>query len=409
CDHINLQIADFLTLYYRQQGYILTQVYLPPQEIGKDSTVYLRVQEGILEKVVVDGNRIYTQHQLDGIFSKLIGRPVRSQDIESMLLVLNREPGLNIEGIFKPGTHTGQTILVLKVVQSHRADFTVSADNYGSSITGQDRGTFQFALNNMTHHGDLLSLTVMQKFNPTNSLFYSANYSREVLTPFTRAGVEYDSNKYSLGGSLDGLGLGGESRTIRAYLKHNFFLTREDNLSGDIELQHDVGQLDQNGSGLNQDKLTIFEANLAYGVNYFRWRAAGLLEATYDHGFNRFLDSMGTAPDGGMYPSRQGGDGQYAKGGFDEYAVSYTLLQQPGRFNLLKFYISAQYSNDLLTTFSQMALGGQSCFPAYTTSEFLVDSGIWVHGEWLFPVPGLTDRPFFHMDDKWGDVLHLSI
>ena len=407
-DQLNL-IAQELTRYFAQEGYFLTKVYLPPQDVTHEGVVQFQVREGFLEKVTISGKTIYTADQLEEPFKKYIGRPITASEIESGLLTLRDYPGIEVNSVFSPGNDPAGTVMNIQVTQSDRFNLLLSANSYGSDSTGRNQGTITADIYNLTHGADDLELSFLQKFDPRNSEYYSLEYTRNFFSLNTQVNLGYSYNRYTLGGSLEGLGLGGISQIYHLNFIQNFVRNRLVEFTGNIGLSHDMGYLQQNGSKLNQDKITYLEASLSSQFNVSSLNLVNIDKISYQHGFNDFLDSMGTAPDQGLYPARQGGSGQYAQGQFDLASLTLNFYQQPARYQLIELQLYGQYSPDLLTSFSQMTFGGQSTLPAYDTSEYLMDKGVTSHLEWKFPLPGLTDRLVPKTDYHFGDFLHIGL
>ena len=402
-------ITDALTTYFAQQGYFLTKVYLPPQDISHERIVHLQVREGFLEKINIQGQTIYTQAQLEEPFKKYLGHPITAAEIESGLLTLRNYPGIEVNSVFAPGENPAGTVMNIQITESDRFNVLASANNYGNNVTGQYQGMLSAHAYNLIHGADDLGLTFLQKTNPTNSEYYAAEYTRNFFFPRTQINTGYSYNRYTLGDTLVGLGLGGISQIYHVNLIQNFIQSRTVEFSGNIGLNHEMGYLKQNSDKLNQDKITYAEASLSAQFNFSRLNLVNVDEVAYEHGFNSFLDAMGVAPDGNLYPSRQGGSGAYAEGEFNLTSLSVNLYQQPDQYNLIELKMYGQYSPDLLTSFSQLSFGGQNALPAYDTSEYLMDSGVTAHLEWKFPIPGLTNRVVPKTSYHFGDLLHLGI
>lgn len=402
------QIAEYLTNYFRKSGYFLSRVYLPPQKLNSERIVRYRVREAYLGKVIIHGNKVYSKAQLEAPFNSLINKPVKASQIESALITINDYPGLRVKAIFKKGHKPGETNIDLQVVSSHRVNFSVGTDTYGTKTTGRYRATTSINLYNLTHGADDLDVTYMQKFTPTNSHYYQAAYSRQVIWPWTRFLVSYSFNDYALGGSLEGQSLGGESQVAKAEVQQYVYKSRHDKIGVNAGLTHDVGFLKQNSTMLNRDKLTISNLTYFMSSSFTNLHLFSFFQAQYDHGFNNFLDSMGKAPDGGIYPARQGANGEYAQGRFNKETIDFNLYQAPFAYQLITFTLHGQFSDDLLTSFSQMTFGGYSNMSAYGTNDFLADKGYTTSLMWEVPVPGLTNREFFSTKYKWGNLLHIG-
>ena len=69
------EVADQITAYYREHSLILAQAFVPVQAI-EDGVVKIQVMEGLLGRVVIEGNEMYATAILEHPFDSLIGKPV---------------------------------------------------------------------------------------------------------------------------------------------------------------------------------------------------------------------------------------------------------------------------------------------------------------------------------------------
>ena len=130
------EVANEITRYYRNAGFILAQAFVPEQTV-KDDIVLIRVLEGKLTAVKVEGNALYSSDVLERPFGDVLGKSVQKDQLESALLYLTDYPGLNAFGVFKPGDEVGGTNLVLNVQEERRFEGALSGDNYGIATTGE--------------------------------------------------------------------------------------------------------------------------------------------------------------------------------------------------------------------------------------------------------------------------------
>ena len=108
------EVADQVTRFYRGKGLILAQAVLPVQQV-QEVTVEIQIFEGVLGRVLTEGNEMYDAVVLQGPFKKLVGEPVTKDAIETALLQLTDFPGLTVFGVFQPGQQVGTADIVLRV------------------------------------------------------------------------------------------------------------------------------------------------------------------------------------------------------------------------------------------------------------------------------------------------------
>lgn len=383
------EIADEVARYYREHGLILAQAFLPAQTVINGEVV-IQVAEGTLGDVQVRKNRIYHADLLVEPFEARVGQPVDKTQVESGLLQVNDYPGLNVFGVFQPGTEVGSTELVLNVQEEKRVDASVRADNYGSELTGEYRAVAHMAVNNPTQARDRLDLTVFQTFHPANGLFGSAQYDRTVLGPRNKVSLGYARNSFELGQNLASLNLKGTTSEWDLRYERSLVRQREKNAYGRLQLARKSARMED---PLNtRDELAV--ASLEFGFDAFDRRFAGINAgmARVEHGFPGALGAMGNND---PESSRSGASGERAGGEFTLVAGRLDRMQTITEGNSLLFTVRGQYSNDLLVPMEQQALGGPGSVRAYPVSEYLRDKGYDGGVEWFIrPTGKLGNKTF---------------
>lgn len=401
------QIAQGLTAYYRSQGFILTQVYLPRQKVGRERVIIMKVQEGILGGLIVEG-KLYSKAEIERPFKGLVGEPVRAKQIEAALLKLNAfYPGLKVSGVFKAGKKPGETILVIKENKADKVSVVYSYDNYASESTGKYRSQVSVTGFDLTGAPDALNVSFMQKISPSLSQLASLFYKHRFFWSTTQWFLGYTYNTFNLGGDLEPLNIYGDSKTGYIGLSQQFVLSRANNFSGNIQFKRLRGTLKQDGVYLNKDNLSIAELGLSYNHNSFSWHNANIIALTYDHGFNNVLGAMGENPSNPP-PTRQSVNGDYASGKFNLIKLHYTFLQKLFGNSLLTLAVSGQYTPNLITSFNQLQVGGPFSLAGYANNEYLMDSGVVTQLDYRFPIFPIASEHAFG-DYTWGELIKLNL
>ncbi|MEK9766931.1 MAG: POTRA domain-containing protein, partial [Thalassolituus sp.] len=159
------EIANRLTLYYRERGLFLARVLLPAQEV-KDGVVRFTVMEGRLGQLETYGNRKYSDATLKSPLEPLVGGIVTSQEVVESLYIINDLPGLKVTGAFSAGDNPGETRLKLAVREEENFDFMVRLDNHGAAFTGKARIYGNMQWHNPIGFGDRLTLGYMRSEDP---------------------------------------------------------------------------------------------------------------------------------------------------------------------------------------------------------------------------------------------------
>jgi hemolysin activation/secretion protein len=402
------QIADAVTEYYRSAGYVLAQAYIPAQEVA-DGAVQIAVLEGTLGNVLVEGNKAYSADVLVSPFQELIDAPVTADGVESAILTASDYPGLSVFGVFRPGRDVGTTDLVLRVQDERPWDISVRADNHGTRFTGKNRGILEGSLNNPTGAGDRLSATAVRQFNPANSNFGELRYERPFWAPGLLLGASWSRNPFKVGAELRPVQLTGESTTAELYADRSLIRSRGTNLFGRVGWRRTEEVTSVAKTPIGEDQLSFLFGELrfdnidpdAQAIN------AATLGASYGLGDQFGGNSRETALGQAVGPRRIGGSGKVAANEFWKIDATLTRFQKITDGVTMLARVEGQFTNSLLTSTNQFAIGGPANVRAYNVSEFLVDRALFASMEWSIDAPFFADAQF-REGLTWGQVLKVS-
>ena len=397
-------VANQVTQFYRQNGFILALAILPEQDI-KEGTVTITVLMGNLGQLSTANNTRYDDVLLKRPLVGLIGKPVQDSEVENALLRLNDLPGLEAAGIFRPGQDIGETELVINTIKEDALEYVLIADNYGVESTGTQRLIGGVTWNNPLGTGDKLSLNVLQTFDPEDSVFGVVNYETRVMAPELLAGFSYSVNNYNISQSIAFIDTDGETRIASIYGKYLHTRSRKFNLTGVVDLSTKHAEVDGLVSG--EDKLTVLSVGLELdGVD--GWMGGGISKANlfYSQGISDFLGSMDRDDDGQAL--RLSSNGERVGGDFKKLAFSWERLQLLDPNSVLNLRLQGQFSDDLLSSIEQYSMGGPNSVRAYPVAEYVRDKAVFASVEWIIDAPGFSSKPAFN-GRSWGEVLSVSL
>ena len=373
-------IANTVTNYYRGKGFFLARAYIPEQVV-QDGVIKIHVIESFLDRVVFDGNKVYSDEQLEKLFTDLIGNSIYKDSIEQKLFFLNDLPGLEASSVFGPGAKPGSAAMLVKVKDEKRRGF-VSFDNYGSIFTGENRLRLHYDFNNTFNSADRLSLNLLANFSPQNGLYGDLSYVQPVFNSKYRIGGGISYNQFDVGQELEDLGITGESLIANGFISKNIIRSRLDNLTVGIDLSLKNATSKVIDTVAAEDKLTVFRFDAAYGgIDRWKWPAQHSATASLSVGVADFLGSMDS--NGNELSGRRGGSGQFAGGDFSKLVLSYTRSQPIFELQTLLFRYRGQYTSDMLVAIEQFSLGGPDTVRAYPVAEALVDKATFLSFEWI--------------------------
>lgn len=406
------EVADEVTRYYRDKGLILAQAFVPVQTV-ENGEVRIQVMEGLLGRVVTEGNEMYDAEVLTSPFRDLVGQPVTKEAIESALLNVSDYPGQSSFGVFQPGVQVGTADMVVKVQEEDRFELAVRGDNHGITETGQNRYLARLTWNDITGHGDRLSGTAQHTAVPGNTFFYAIDYEVPIPSLWdTSFGLGINRNQFEVAGEFRASEITSDIRNYTAYLTKDFIRSRQMNLTGGLRLTKKRSGTKSLGRRVNLDSLAV--ASLEVNFDNVDTRFAGLNAAYLEisHGFNDLFGAMGKNP-GSIQPTRQGGTGEFAQGEFDKVLLSLSRFQalspmweKLANHNLL-FTFELMWSPDLLVPLEQYTIGGPTNVRGYRPTEALFDRAVFGSVEWIINAPFISDQPAFG-NRTWGELLQLS-
>jgi len=401
------EVANKLTDFYRKQGLVIAQVFVPEQTI-EDGVVTLHVLEGILGETIVENNKDYSADLLKSPFKGLEHKFVSKSSLENALLELSDFPGLIAYGVLQPGVEQGETDLLVKVQEEIKHQYTVKLDNYGTDTTGDIRLLFSYKQNNVFGKGDVFDLNLLQSFSPTNSLFGGVDYKSPTGFRHYDYNVGFSSNTFDVGGdaaasgisgdvigfdvgldyrlkrsrrSNSGIGISFENKTARTFIKKQ--LSREDAVST-IGLSYTFDNLDVVNQGINQGSINLYQ------------------------GIPGLLGSLEDATGNTEKPSRKSGDGTNAISDFTKLTWNFARLQLISKYQNILIKTDGQLTGDIIPPVEQFGIGGPTNVRSFATSEFLADNAIYIGVDWNFNAPGFFDEPAFDTW-KWGEIFQLSV
>ncbi len=165
-------IADSITSLYVNSGFITSLAFVPPQTIS-NGVVQINVVEGNLEEIKIEGlQRLRPDYVLNRVNQARLF-PFDRESLEDQLKLLRVDPLFqNIEASLRPGSKTGQSILILKVTEANPLISNFSLDNYSPPSVGGERFGVSFTyLNLFEGIGDQLSASFSRSFSGGSTLF----------------------------------------------------------------------------------------------------------------------------------------------------------------------------------------------------------------------------------------------
>ena len=229
-------IANMLTNKYRNEGYILTQVVVPPQTI-EGGFVTLRVVEGVVDQIIIHGEpRDSAVKQIRKYADNLReGNALSAYELERYLLLINDLPGVTARSILSPSkTKSGASDLTV-IVDREKYEADVSFDNHGSRYLGPYRGSINAAANSVFGLNERIGgqFVIGGDKHRLDELFFGAISYEQILSRFgSKISFLGSITSTEPGADLDTFDVNGLSKFFSVTLSHPFIRSRTTNFSG---------------------------------------------------------------------------------------------------------------------------------------------------------------------------------
>jgi hemolysin activation/secretion protein len=366
------RVANELTARYRRDGYVLSQVLVPAQDI-KGGQLKLLAVEGYVDHVQLRGNVAANDALLTRYAVQLkAARPLTSAALERYLLLINDLARVRGRGTLVPSATTqGAADLVVDVAREYTT-VSVASNNRSSRSLGTKRANFDFGSYGLIGEWDHVGVHAGSSLDDKLA-FVGLDYG----SAFGAHGLQWDLSTTGVrarpgrAANLETTDL--ESRSIAAQLELRAPLlrSRAQNLYLRAALTTFDGQSEFASADLSDDKIRAVRLGLSYDLAD---GARGI--NTLDIEVARGLDALGARKEGTETSplSRAGGRSDFTK------ATLYLARLQSlgnawgGAWSALGA-LSAQHAFTTLLAPELFAFGGDTFGRGYDASELAGDSG----------------------------------
>ncbi len=381
-------LANAITVKYRNEGYILSRAIVPQQEI-RDGHVSIDVVEGYVQSVVVNGAESEdARDHIQAIANNVTRyKPVNISDIERYLLLVRDMAGFTVESLLKPSEEgVGAADLILQVTYD---PYMISAglDNYGTKYLGPVQGTLRAQGNSFLRAGDrtvarYIATNNMVPWNQQELRYFDVSHSTPLNTQGTMLTTSATRVIAYPGNNLDPLGAKSQNTIFSIEASHPFIRSRQTNLFGGVQFNmiHTGNQI--TGLTLADDRLRVLRLNGTFD-HADSWNGITQINGEISRG----LDIFGASNENSAELSRARGESQFMK-----FNVDVARLQKV--FNNVNLYaaVRGQFSNDRLLSAEEFGVGGGLFGRGYDSSEITGDRGY--AGKLELQYNGIANLPY---------------
>lgn len=363
-------ISQSITRKYRDDGYLITQSVIPQQTID-DGIVTIRVVEGYIDQVFVrDDSDSLAAQRLRGLADQLKkSNPLKAEDLERWLLLVNDLPGVGARSIISPSQTAvgGADITIIPTYDPY--EFSFAVDNYGSKFLGPVQLSAAAQFNNLFNVADMIKAQFVT--TPTNDeLIYGAvSYDMPINDYGTRLALDFTHSDTEPGHTLEIFEVEGYSTNLGLEVTHPFVRSRNQNLFGSLRFDYRMLSSENIVDSVDRDEtVPAIRAGVDYNVFDNLWRpAVNEMSFTVSHG----LDIFNASQKGDNTLTRANGDPQYTKA---ELELS-RLQTLTSNVNLL-MGVRGQLADGPLLSSEEFGVGGRSFGRGYDSSEIIGDHGV---------------------------------
>jgi len=187
-EDINKAVSALKTA-YADAGYPVVAI-LPPPQTSEDGLIVLRVVEGKIRAVTVDGNRFHEEANiLDSLPRLYEGELIDIKQSIADLSLANENASKKVALDLQPGDNPGDVIARLDVNDQHPQQWNLNLDNSGSQNSGTTRVSFGYQHDNLFNADHTLTSQFATSLEyPKRSQSYSLGYR----VPLYEAGLSLE-------------------------------------------------------------------------------------------------------------------------------------------------------------------------------------------------------------------------
>lgn len=360
------QAAQKLEDRYKADGYFLSRVFVPPQQV-KDGILQVQVVEGRISAVFVEAPDAATRRRIEKAMAPLLEMtPLKLSELESRMLILNDIPGLSGTSLLRPGAELGETEMVV-TAETKDDSGRLAIANTSSSLIGPWTYNASGSFNRPFGRTGALDLGFATGGRDLGEI---ASGNIRYAEPIGHRGLIF-----SLGGVLGYAHPGGSVRaldvrsrivSVAARLRYPLLQGRENAVFLDGAINLNRSRTRALGTVITNDKTTVAELTLAWQQNGWANGSTTLSASLF-----RGLGLLGALDAGDPVPSAAD-----FKPRFTRLALSAQRFQGLTQTLSAVVQMQAQLTGDTLLSGEQVSFGGPAIGRGYDPSLIAGDRGI---------------------------------
>lgn len=368
------EIAGTIKAKYKEKGYLTTTVYIPEQDI-KEGNVEIRISEGRLGEVKVEGNKWYSSSLIEKYIHVKKNEMLNIFKIQRDMLRLNQNSDLEVRAVISSGKEASTTDITLKVKDNFPYHVGASFDNQGTRLVGKDRTSVSFRSTNLTGLNDSLFVNTLMGATASGDF---VSYAIPLDTYGTRLGFDFASFDMKLGREYKELDITGHTQIYTPHISGEIYLSEDfqANIDSGIEIKSIKKRIRGEIMANDQIRLPYVAFDLAKLDTLFGGGQT-IFSPRFSFNTEHFL---GASSNDHPSASRPGTGGFFFK-----YEQTIKRVQKMAFDSYVSVRSLFQTASDTLPSSEQLQLGGANSVRGYPEGEYLADIGATLNVEWIFP------------------------
>jgi hemolysin activation/secretion protein len=387
------RVVEGLTAKYRNDGYILSQVFVPAQTV-EGGAVRLQAVEGYIANVRVEGGSASLRDRVKKYGEKIRNRrPLTMAALERYVLLVNDLPGVAAHAVLAPSTVPGASDLLLQL-SKRRMAADVGSDNRGSKAQGPARVSADIDMHSLIGIASRTEVRGVTSFTPELT-YVAVAHDQFVGAEGGKVGVAASyvfSRPQEL--AIIPLNLKTWSESLRLTYSQPLLRRRSRNLY----VHGGIAAFNSTTKVFGVDDTIDKVRSVSLGVTFDSAdRMSGV--NIVDIGFTQGLKGLGASNNGERLLSRSTGRVDFRK----STLYAQRLQSLPARFSIVAG-VDAQYAFTDVLASEMFSLGGELFGRGYDPSVLLNDHGANVRVDLRHSQTWSGRRPVTLMPYVFGDA-----
>jgi hemolysin activation/secretion protein len=384
---------DALRLRYRDAGYSAVQVVSPEQELDR-GVVLLKVVEGKIGKVTIEGNRFFDETNIRSSLPALKENvSPKAADISANVQLANENPAKQVDVIMRTGKEAGVVDATVAVIDVAPLKAFLTLDNTGNPQTGDLRVGVGVQHANLFNHDDVGTLNYVTSPGKEHQVslvsgsyrmpLYSAGDAIDVIvarSDVSNGSVETVAGLLSLSGKGTFYGL----RYNQLLPRHGEY-THRIVYGLDYRIQENdcaLGSFGAAGCASAGADITTRPISLTYSGN---WAKPGWI-SDFTISLTRNLPGVAHGQDSDFQearPSPTGGEGAPSR--YTVVRAGASMVKAFENNWQVRGAVNAQYTPDALIASEQLSISGANAVRGFLEREVIRDTGYYANFELYSP------------------------